>query len=164
MIQRGETTALKIIERKGHTVLGILEAEVMTVLWTSGKCSRRHVMSQLPTQMAYTTVMTTLARLFTKGLLERRCVERKFLYSARVTRQAWQQRAALEAAEGFLATPNVSGAMLAAALWRAISERDPGLLSELERLIQRRRWEDGASCALDLRPTIRPRPSAGWEM
>jgi len=142
-MQREETTALKMIACKGLPVLGILEAEVMTVLWTSGECSVRQVMSQLPTRVAYTTVMTTLVRLFTKGLLERRCVERKFLYSARVTRQVWQQRAALEAAEGFLATPNVSRAMLAAALWRAISERDPGLLSEPERLIQRRRWEEG---------------------
>ena len=137
-----ETTALKATERNGRAVLGKLEAEVMTVVWASGECSVRQVMSRLPERTAYTTVMTTLVRLFEKGLLGRRRVERKFLYSARITQATWQYRAALDAAEQFLATPNVSRAMLASALWRAISERDPGLLAELERLLQRRRWEE----------------------
>jgi predicted transcriptional regulator len=53
-----------------------LEAEVMEELWESGESSVRAVMRALnertPTDRAYTTYMTVMARLHKKGLLDRR--------------------------------------------------------------------------------------------
>ena len=51
--------------------LGSLEFELMEVLWSHGESSVRDVVSKLSRPLAYTTVMTTLDRLFKKGLLDR---------------------------------------------------------------------------------------------
>ena len=59
----------------------------MLVLWRSKACSVRAVVEQLPQKRQYTTVMTTLSRLFRKGLVNRTSAERKFFYSARVSHQ-----------------------------------------------------------------------------
>src|SRR5215471_9045481 len=64
--------------------LGPLERQVMEILWRKKDCSVRDVLDRLPDGKAYTTVMTTLSRLFTRGLATRVWVDRKFLYSARV--------------------------------------------------------------------------------
>src|SRR5258706_4136748 len=72
-------------------VLGPLEAQVMEILWTRGGSNVHDVMSELAAQKrAYTTVMTTLDRLFKKGLLERRKAERAFVYAPRFSRQEWE--------------------------------------------------------------------------
>ncbi|HXH59017.1 BlaI/MecI/CopY family transcriptional regulator [Iamia sp.] len=57
-------------------VLGPLEAEVMTVLWSRGEPMtvrevRADVNAARETPLAYTTVMTVLARLAEKGILSR---------------------------------------------------------------------------------------------
>ena len=134
-------TSESVHQQQSPAPLGPLESQVIEVLWSVGECSVRQVMQRLPMQAAYTTVMTTLVRMFRKGMLERRSVGRKFLYSPQMTREQLQRRIATDAAARFLATPNVSRAMLADCLWRAVLQQDPGLLAELERLIQRRRRE-----------------------
>lgn len=52
-------------------MLGPLEMQVMDVAWSVGRCSVRDVVEKLDSKLAYTTVMTTLDRLFKKGLLAR---------------------------------------------------------------------------------------------
>jgi predicted transcriptional regulator len=64
--------------------LGPLERQVMEILWRKKECSVRDVLDRLPDPKAYTTIMTTLSRLFTRGLATRTWVDRKFFYSARV--------------------------------------------------------------------------------
>ena len=49
-------------------MLGPLEIQVMEVVWGSGESSVRDVVEKLDSKLAYTTVMTTLDRLFKKGL------------------------------------------------------------------------------------------------
>ena len=51
-------------------MLGPLEIRVMEVLWTAGQSSVRDVVEKLERKLAYTTVMTTLDRLFKKGMLD----------------------------------------------------------------------------------------------
>ena len=51
--------------------LGTLEFELMEILWSNGASSVRDVVPKLSRPLAYTTVMTTLDRLFKKGLLDR---------------------------------------------------------------------------------------------
>ena len=56
-----------------QAALGRLEREVMDVVWTPAtKHTVRDVQARLPRKAAYTTVMTTLDRLFKKGLVSRR--------------------------------------------------------------------------------------------
>ena len=51
-----------------HTVLGLilgpLETQVMEVLWECDECCVRQVLPRLNQKFAYTTIMTTLDRLY----------------------------------------------------------------------------------------------------
>lgn len=67
--------------------LGVLEREVMEAVWTAGEVTVRDTQSVLPRQVAYTTVMTTLDRLFKKGLVVRSRAGKAFVYRASRTRQ-----------------------------------------------------------------------------
>lgn len=73
--------------------LGHLESTVMELLWTRGESNVREAMEGLDRKLAYTTVMTTLDRLYKKGLLDRRKSERAFFYSPRLTQREWEQKA-----------------------------------------------------------------------
>ncbi|MFL5336665.1 MAG: BlaI/MecI/CopY family transcriptional regulator, partial [Geminicoccaceae bacterium] len=52
-----------------QAALGRLEREVMDVVWSSAEHTVKDVQGRLPRKAAYTTVMTTLDRLFKKGLV-----------------------------------------------------------------------------------------------
>jgi predicted transcriptional regulator len=60
--------------------LGVLEREVMDAVWTAGELTVRDAQAKLPRRVAYTTVMTTLDRLFKKGLVIRTRVGKAFVY------------------------------------------------------------------------------------
>lgn len=64
---------------------GMLEDEVLAVLWTGDTpMSPADVQASLADTLAYTTVMTTLGRLYTKGLATRERVGRGYVYAAAV--------------------------------------------------------------------------------
>jgi predicted transcriptional regulator len=70
--------------------MGELEARALAVLWDHGGwLTPREVHRLLPAdhQLAYTTVMTILVRLYEKGLLERQRDGRAYAYHARETRE-----------------------------------------------------------------------------
>lgn len=121
--------------------LGRLEATVMEILWARGESSVRNVGENLGRPLAYTTVMTTLDRLFKKGLLDRRKSERAFLYSPRLSRSQWERKRAGDLVAGFLAGPRPSGELLISCLVEAVGRQDEALLDELERRIRVRRRE-----------------------
>jgi len=123
--------------------LGHLELTVMEVLWTHGESNVHDVVQRLGRPLAYTTVMTTLDRLFKKGLLLRRKWERAFLYAPRWTRQEWEQKRAGDFVAGFLAGPQASGDLLISSLVDAVGQYDTALLDELEKKIRRKRRELG---------------------
>src|SRR5437762_13759894 len=58
--------------------LGALERDVMAIAWDRGEISARDACARLESAVAYTTVMTTLDRLFNNRLLARRKVGRAF--------------------------------------------------------------------------------------
>jgi predicted transcriptional regulator len=73
----------------GGSTLGPLEAEVMVVLWQAdGPVSVREVVERLnagrAAPLAYTTVMTVLSRLASKGILVREQQGRGFVYTPAV--------------------------------------------------------------------------------
>jgi predicted transcriptional regulator len=121
--------------------LGHLENTVMELVWTRGESSVRDVVDRLERPLAYTTVMTTLDRLFKKGLLDRRKAERAFVYTPRLTRAGWEQQLAGHLVAGLLADPRHSSELLISCLVDAVGEQDEALLEDLERKIRRKRRE-----------------------
>ena len=63
---------------------GALEADVLGVLWAADaqSLSPAEVNERLPTDLAYTTIMTVLTRLWKKGLAERVEAGRGYAYRA----------------------------------------------------------------------------------
>src|SRR3982074_3562780 len=98
--------------------LGPLEVGVMESVWSRGESAVRDVVDRLDRPLAYTTVMTTLDRLYKKELLTRRKVERAFIYCPSLSRIEWEQRRAGELVAGF------SDDVLISCLVEAAGERD----------------------------------------
>ncbi len=121
--------------------LGNLEFELMEILWLHGESSVRDVVPRLSRPLAYTTVMTTLDRLFKKGLLDRRKSDRAFFYLPSFTRQEWERQRAGSLVAGFLSGPNTSRELLLSCLLEAVGEHDATLLDDLEKKIRTRRKE-----------------------
>jgi len=92
--------------------LGTLEFEWMEILWSSGESTVRDVVQKLSRPLAYTTVMTTLDRLFKKGLLNRHKPDRAFVYSPQLSRQEWERHRAGSLVAGFLSGPHPSRELL----------------------------------------------------
>src|SRR5438270_77838 len=113
----------------------------MELLWTHGESSVRDIADKVERPLAYTTVMTTLDRLYKKGLLDRRKEDRAFLYSPRFSRREWEQKRAGDFVSGLLADPRQSNDVLISCLVEAVGDQDAALLDELERKIRAKRRE-----------------------
>ena len=122
-----------------NQTLGSLESRVMGVLWARGESSVRDVFEVIDRPLAYTTVMTTLERLFKKGLLNRCKSGRAFLYSPVLNRAEWERRRAGGIVAAFLGGPEPSRELLMSSLVDAIGQHDAALLDELEKKIRLRR-------------------------
>jgi predicted transcriptional regulator len=106
----------------------------MDIVWSHGESNVKDVAEKLGRPLAYTTVMTTLDRLFKKGLLDRRKSERAFIYSPRLARSDWERQRAGELVAG------LSGDLLISCFLDKMGH-DAGLLDELERKIKIKRKE-----------------------
>jgi predicted transcriptional regulator len=116
-----------------------LEAEALAVVQERGEASVRAVMDELertaPAPRAYTTYMTTLARLHKKGLLSRRREGKTDLYAAVHSRAEYAHlRAAAEVEQLVDAFGDVALGHFA----RQIAELDPERREALERLARGR--------------------------
>ena len=119
--------------------LGTLERDVMAFAWSSAELSVRDVCEQLGSNVAYTTVMTTMDRLFKKGLLARRKVGRAFVYRAAATRHEMEGAVANELVHSLLHRDGTEPLPILSSLVDAVSDRDRALLDDLERLIREKR-------------------------
>lgn len=119
--------------------LGVLEREVMAVVWKAGEISVREACARLGSSVAYTTVMTTMDRLFKKRLLARHKVGRAFVYSATATRDEMEGAVATELVQSLLQRRGGEPLPILSSLVDAVSDRDRALLDELERLIHEKR-------------------------
>lgn len=118
--------------------LGSLERDVMALVWGRGDTSVHDACDELGAAVAYTTVMTTMDRLFKKGLLARRKVGRAFVYSAAASRAEIEGAVASELVHSLLQREGEPLPVLSS-LVDAVSDRDRALLDELERLIREKR-------------------------
>jgi predicted transcriptional regulator len=120
---------------------GPLEWRVLEALWTrEAAASVRDLEGEFP-ELAYTTLMTTLDRLYRKGVLERQRSGRAFHYSPRLTRTELDQRRAVSALDSLLApgTDPADVRPVLSHLVESVGARDRELLGELERLVRARR-------------------------
>jgi predicted transcriptional regulator len=132
---RGFKSPRELFEQR----LGALEREVMAVVWKAGEINVREACERLPSSVAYTTVMTTMDRLFKKRLLDRRKVGRAFVYNATATRDELEGAVATELVQNLLQRHGGEPLPLLSSLVDAVSDRDRALLDDLERLIQEKR-------------------------
>jgi predicted transcriptional regulator len=138
---------LKNRDRQNHdelslnSPLGSLEARLMKTLWARGESSVHDVCEKIESPRAYTTVMTTLERLFKKGLLTRRKSGRAFLYAPVFSREEWERRRAGALVASFLNRGEPSRELLVSALLDAVGEHDEDLLNDLEKKIRLKRKE-----------------------
>ena len=80
-------------------LLGELEAAIMHIMWCQESATVRDVLEELNgagRALAYTTVMTVMSRLTTKGLLTRELTGKTHRYRAALTEAQFVQRAAAE--------------------------------------------------------------------
>jgi predicted transcriptional regulator len=118
--------------------LDSLDHAVMDFVWARGEVSVRDACTRFGPDVAYTTVMTTMDRLFKKGLLTRRKVGRAFVYTAAASRAAVEGAVATELVHSLLRRDGEPLPVLSS-LVDAVSDRDRALLAELERLIREKR-------------------------
>jgi predicted transcriptional regulator len=118
---------------------GRLEEEVMSVLWQRGDLAVRDVQRELRRTVAYTTVMTTLDRLFKKGFVNRRREGRAFLYTAAYERHEVQATVTSGLLSDLLAGSSAAATPVLSNLVNVVADQDDRLLDELERLVRDKR-------------------------
>lgn len=120
--------------------LGPLEQRLLREIWARGNATVRELLRDAHLNIAYTTVMTTLDRLYKKRLLRREADGRAFRYAPSVTQQELQRAAAGQAIRQLLESSAASPLPLSY-LVEAISEHDAQLLDDLQDLVERKRRE-----------------------
>jgi predicted transcriptional regulator len=121
--------------------LGKLERRVLNEIWQREEVSVRDIYLAFGENVAYTTLMTTLDRLFKKQLLTRRKDGRAFVYLPAVSPAEFEQGIREDVIAGLLGHGAEAVQPLLACIVDAVSERDRELLDELDRLIKEKRKE-----------------------
>jgi BlaI family transcriptional regulator, penicillinase repressor len=117
--------------------LGERELDVMTVLWAKGSGTVTEVKEALAAPLAYTTVLTILRNLESKGYLRREDEGRAHRYFPRVKQKAAQRRALRRLIDTlFLGSPE-------ALLTHLVDDHDLSA-SELRRIAKRLTDEGGS--------------------
>ena len=115
-----------------------LETEVMDVVWDLGEASVRQVMDAANPaagkSRAYTTYMTIMSRLDTKGLLARERQGKTDIYWARLDREAYQEQRAQAEVQQLL---DEYGDHALVNFARAMQTLDPARARALRRLAAR---------------------------
>jgi predicted transcriptional regulator len=121
--------------------LGKLERQVLEATWQRGEVSVRDIYLGFDERVAYTTLMTTLDRLYRKRILERRKDGRAFLYSPAVSRDEFEHSIREDVIEGLLGHGAEGLQPVLACIVDTVSQRDRELLDELDRLVREKKRE-----------------------
>jgi len=130
-------------EQEGlRTTLFDLEAEIMECVWAAGweSFAVSDVVDALQEsrEIAYTTVMTTVSRLFDKGLLSRHKEGRRYIYRSKLSRAQFIDKMTRDVLSSL---PEGGRETAMTFLVEQIEDADDGELDRLEALIQARRQE-----------------------
>ncbi len=119
-----------------------LEAAIMDAVWSNAwsefTVGDVHRELERGRDIAYTTVMTTVGRLFDKGLLTRERDGRRYVYRPRMGRDEFMRSTAREVLGSL---PEIGRDEAVALLVERVSEADTDELDRLEQLIRARRRE-----------------------
>ena len=121
--------------------LGDLERKTLDHVRELREANVTAVSSALGDVYAYTTVMTTLDRLYKKGLLERRKEGRAYVYSPRYSIEEMERGLAEDVIDSLFNNPIGRVEPVLACIVDSVSERDRELLDELERLVKEKKAE-----------------------
>jgi len=121
--------------------LGKLERQVLDEAWRRGEVSVRDIYLAFEERIAYTTLMTTLDRLFRKQILDRRKDGRAFFYSPALSREEFEHGIREDVIDGLLGHGAEGVRPVLACIVETVSEHDRKLLDELERLIKEKKRE-----------------------
>jgi predicted transcriptional regulator len=126
--------------RASSSRLGPLEQRLLEALWEHGHGTVRDLLNREGAcrDLAYTTVMTTLDRLFKKNLLSREVEGRAFRYAPRFTREELHREIAGEAVRQLLEASPASSLPLSY-LVEVLTERDAHLLDKLGEAVEAKR-------------------------
>lgn len=127
-----------MLDDRGAAPLGELETRVMDAVWAARTATVREVCGVFEgdADRAYTTIMTTMDRLFRKGLLTRVKEGLSWRYAAVSTREEWERALAEKLATDLLREHGETGL---AAFVDAAAGADGALLDRLEAMIAARR-------------------------
>lgn len=124
-----------------EAIFGPLEIRVLEALWRrSAAVCVRDLQPAFP-GVAYTTLMTTLDRLFRKGTLVRTKKGRAFYYTARATHDQMMSDLAGTTLQTLL--PGTASALrpILSMFVDTVGRQDEAMLDELEALVRERRQE-----------------------
>ncbi len=117
--------------------LGPLERQVLQVVWARGTATVREVRKEGTIWQTYPTIMTTMDRLFKKGLLDRVPDGRAFRYSPRYTPEQLERVAAVNGIRQLLGSEYTS--LHLSYLVEAVTRQDGKLLDELWAMVESQR-------------------------
>lgn len=123
----------------GH-LLGPLEAQLLRAVRKRGNATVRELLESSSIECAYTTVMTTLDRLYKKGLLDRSQDGRAFRYDSRETDEEMFRLSFANNLQTLLNSATDTATPLSF-LVDTLTDHDAALLDELEKAVNRKRRE-----------------------
>lgn len=118
--------------------LGHLESQLMERIWARGEISVHDLHAEFAPRLAYTTIMTTLDRLYKKGLLNRRKVGKPYLYEAKLTENEYHERLT-QHFFGMVMHDGKHRNVVLSGFVDAVSETDRQMLEKLEELVKAKR-------------------------
>jgi len=118
--------------------LGKLESELMELIWYRGEISVRALCDVIGSRLAYTTVMTTLDRLYKKKILSRKKVGKAFYYAPVLSREQYRDRQTQHILNVVLQESSSRDAVLSCFI-DVVSESDRKMLDKLDELVKAKR-------------------------
>lgn len=135
-----------------QAAFGPLELEVLESLWQRDEATSVRDLQRSFDDTAYTTLMTTLDRLYKKGVLDRHKRGRAYVYTPRFSRGELQSLLARDTFEALLGAEGARASLrpLISCFVDAVSERDTALLDDLEKLVREKRRARRRSAAASM--------------
>jgi predicted transcriptional regulator len=122
--------------QQASTRLGEREREVLEILWAEENATVQQVADRLHAVLAYTTVMTTLDRLYKKGLLLRSKRDRAFVYQPAISKNDLERGRASEMVHQLFSGSSMNQDALLSCLVDAVQSYDTDLLNRLEKKVR----------------------------
>jgi predicted transcriptional regulator len=126
-------------EGTGTAHLGPLERQIHTAVWMRGNATVREVLEDGTIWQTYSTIMTTMDRLFRKGLFARVLEGKAFRYSALHSPEEVERAATMHEIRQLLESERA--ALHLSYFVEAVGAHDGRLLEELQGLVERQRAE-----------------------